>query len=351
MALARIITRSHECSRQLALDLLARGYAVEIVSPDKIPDNLADLELRVDTDPGNQLVASVESHDGPRTASLDFVHHLKAPMMDFIRRPPHSSERGREVGDTVKPSAAGVDSIAASKPPAPQLASSPAESHRTSAVAVKKPERPSAELAVLVKAPTRSVRSSIVRQRLAIRPVSFLASRPAESAWRAALTLACIVLLALLLWSGIRNPGRSAARTSASAPGQKVVEGPGNTLNADSAKVSDHAVSANQVSAPVQSQVVNAALTDTRGSKPGNSRRKLPKHADDYIAPNTVIYLDQHAADVARSKPTSPSARPDPNPGTFPNGVVTVNSKTSLVGKPTADTAKNSTTKPVSAAN
>src|ERR1700687_4747461 len=88
MALARIITRSHLCSRELALDLIARGYAVEIVSPDSIPDNLADLELRVEEDPGNQLVASVEAHNGERSASLEFVHYLKAPMPDFIRRAP-----------------------------------------------------------------------------------------------------------------------------------------------------------------------------------------------------------------------------------------------------------------------
>src|SRR6202030_4582192 len=88
MAWARIITRSRPCSRQLAFDLLARGYAVEIVSPDSIPDNLADLELRVEEDPGNQLVASVEAHNGERTASLEFVHYLKAPMPDFIRRTP-----------------------------------------------------------------------------------------------------------------------------------------------------------------------------------------------------------------------------------------------------------------------
>jgi hypothetical protein len=88
MALARIITRSHTCSRQLAFDLIARGYAVEIVSPDAIPDNLADLELRVEEDPGNQLVANVEAHNGEHTASLEFLHHLKAPMPDFIRRPP-----------------------------------------------------------------------------------------------------------------------------------------------------------------------------------------------------------------------------------------------------------------------
>src|ERR1700730_16624845 len=87
MALARIITRSHSCSRQLAFDLIARGYAVELVAPDSIPDNLADLELRVEEDPGNQLVASVEAHNGERTTSLEFVHYLKAPMPDVMLRP------------------------------------------------------------------------------------------------------------------------------------------------------------------------------------------------------------------------------------------------------------------------
>ena len=92
MALARIITHSQACSRELALDLLARGYAVEIISPDSIPNDIADLELRVDTVLGNQLIASVEAHNGERTASLEFVHHLKAPMVDFIRRPPEPRE-------------------------------------------------------------------------------------------------------------------------------------------------------------------------------------------------------------------------------------------------------------------
>jgi hypothetical protein len=92
MALARIITRSQACSRELALDLLARGYTVEIVSPDRVPDNIADLELRVEEDPGNQLVASVEAHDGTRSTSLAFLHHLKAPMADFLRRAPETVE-------------------------------------------------------------------------------------------------------------------------------------------------------------------------------------------------------------------------------------------------------------------
>lgn len=101
MALARIITRSQACSRQLAMDLLARGYAVEIVSPDQIPDNLADLELRVEEDPGNQLVATVETHTDGRSASLDFTHHLRAPMGEFIRKIPEPGDVARLTGQIV----------------------------------------------------------------------------------------------------------------------------------------------------------------------------------------------------------------------------------------------------------
>lgn len=92
MPLARIISRSQLCSRELAIDLLARGYTVEIVSPEAIPDNIADLELRVESGPDNVLTASVEAHNGAHSTSLEFVHHLKAPMVDFIRRPPEPSQ-------------------------------------------------------------------------------------------------------------------------------------------------------------------------------------------------------------------------------------------------------------------
>jgi len=90
MALARIISRSPQCSQALALDLLTRGYTVEVVSPDAIPDNFADLELRVEGDASSHLTANVAVHDGEHSTSLDFVHHLKAPMGSFVRRPPET---------------------------------------------------------------------------------------------------------------------------------------------------------------------------------------------------------------------------------------------------------------------
>jgi len=92
MPVARIITRSETCARQLALDLIARGYAVEVVAPDSVPGDFADLELRVEEDSGNRLVARVEARNGGRSASLDFVHHLRAPLADFEPRAPETIE-------------------------------------------------------------------------------------------------------------------------------------------------------------------------------------------------------------------------------------------------------------------
>jgi hypothetical protein len=80
MALARIITRSEACSRELAILLQTRGYAVETVSPDDVPTNAADLELRVDTSSGDRLTASVVARDGERSSTLEFVRQLKSPI-------------------------------------------------------------------------------------------------------------------------------------------------------------------------------------------------------------------------------------------------------------------------------
>jgi hypothetical protein len=48
MPLARIITESVDDSLELTMQLRARGFLVEIVSPDQIPDAPADLEVRLE---------------------------------------------------------------------------------------------------------------------------------------------------------------------------------------------------------------------------------------------------------------------------------------------------------------
>src|ERR1700682_4795286 len=242
MALARIITRSHSCSRELALDLIARGYAVEIVSPDSIPDNLADLELRVEEDHGNQLVASVQAHNGDRSASLEFVHHLKAPMVDFIRRPPEPHEA---VHSPEKPVSFNADQNAeVVEPPAdaPQLAPetvSPAEILHDAELTPElnpddgacpvftphqppsPPVEPPGHVAVVVSTMARpmitkpTIAPSVREWKWRDRPAGW-------PSWHTALTVVSAVLLALVLSYGVRRTNKATANSSGPAPTGKV---------------------------------------------------------------------------------------------------------------------------------
>jgi hypothetical protein len=99
MALARIVTRSHEYAQQLALDLLARGYAVEIVSPDATPTHPADLELRVETSDAEAQgqVTEIREHGKP-SKSIEYLQRLKPMMADLLRRWPSSAaETGKDI--------------------------------------------------------------------------------------------------------------------------------------------------------------------------------------------------------------------------------------------------------------
>src|ERR1019366_5118409 len=253
MALARIITHSQACSRELALDLLARGYAVEIVSPDSIPDNIADLELRVDTVLGNKLVASVEAHNGERSASLEFVHHLKAPMVDFIRRPPEPSESAHSPKEPVSvhavPNLEAAELPAEAPQPAPQAVSPAAdvlpapELDREEGARLISPPEPLPSVpveppsacaveATTIARPTpvepmpveptplepTTVETTPVEPREKPQPPD----RPAGWFWRAALIFGSVVLLALVLGLGMRRTGKASAQGSAAAPTENI---------------------------------------------------------------------------------------------------------------------------------
>jgi len=291
MALARIITRSHACSRELALDLLARGYTVEIVSPDAIPDNLADLELRVDN-AGDQLVANVTAHEGNRSTSLEFLHHLKAPMGDFIRRVPDVEEEpsvaipvmsqaapvafGNGEGDLVNPN---VEGNLFDEPMEPLLPEREVESVYASHDEIVEPHGYEAENVScgIFRASEEqesldslSVEPTFVPDPLELVPVSSPADevpgyfeqeeassvraveakplprtslrvtvaklRPLAASWRwrVALTFATVVVLALLLGFGLRRTGKAAAQSSSEAVADKlaIASSPGTLLNA-----------------------------------------------------------------------------------------------------------------------
>jgi len=320
MALARIITRSHSCSRELALDLIARGYAVEIVSPDSIPDNLADLELRVEEDHGNQLVASVQAHNGLRSASLEFVHHLKAPIVAFIRRPPELNP----------------DDGACPVLPPPQ--SPPVEPPGHVAVVVSTMARPMISKPTIAKS---TIAPSVREWEWRDRPAGW-------PSWRTALTVVSAVLLALVLSYGVRQTNKASGQSSGPAPTEKVSLSTGVSLSSaanpkkDPGKVSALAVSPpaikseqNSVQTPKESLVATAGAV-TAGSGATVSRR----HGDDLIAPDTVTYFDQHTFDepayraetLQRSAGRHASSRAQSVGGVIAANTVTLNDKSAPKG-------------------
>ncbi len=340
MALARIITRSHACSRELALDLLARGYAVEIVSPDKIPDNIADLELRVDAGPGDRLIASVETHDGERSASLDFVHHLKAPMGNFIRRPgepgeavlfpdePVSFNAEQSVEDMELPAEAPQLAPKAVSPAAGipfESEHDPGFDFEEGARLIVPPEpsppprvEPPGYFAVDDSAVARpAIAQPTIVQPAIARPRPSGRDRSAGWRWRATLTFASVILLAVLLGFGMRRTGKAATQSSAALPAEKLAatSADGNlSIAADSEK------EPGQVPAPAMSPAAKSGGNPDHAPKelpvakaetaPVNPRPRISRrHFDDLIARDTVTYLDKSFEPRAFNQP-APKAKP-----------------------------------------
>lgn len=307
MALARIITSSHACSRELALDLLARGYAVEIVSPDRIPDSLADLELRVDADPGNQLIANVKAHSGERCASIDFVHHLKAPMADFIRKPPQSAVEERfkvkaeaTTGAEVFVEAAKPASKAASpiEVLSPDRGSNVVERGNSAPSRDKLPPIPAKATNHQVNGPS-IVPAPLIAQ-LKIDPLKQHRLQSAASLWRAAITLATIILLATSLWFGMRQGGKASAKISGAAPAKKIETDSSKALTADSPNDPAHSSSA---VLDLKSKSAGTASPASKTRLSSGRVKKSPKSADsNYVARDTVVYFDKRVGEEAAAR-------------------------------------------------
>jgi hypothetical protein len=325
MALARIITRSQACSRELALDLLARGYAVEIVSPDAVPDNIADLELRVDSGPGDRLTATVAAHDGERSASLEFVHHLKAPMGDFIRRPPEPPDVVRFVEQPVRRNA----EPPVKSPALPAQIPQPAQKIISPSATASLPRKPDLKDAAPLTVPPDPVPTPpveipgyfAVEDSNVVPPVQPTTTRPTVSrlvqswrrrdgsaawSWRAALTFAGVVLLAAVLGFGMRRNGKAGVQDSEAAPVEKVAAASPETnfpgaadseteAGKDPRQVPPLASSPSAVNSEGNSgHATKGAPVAKAAAATASSRvRSWRRHGDDLIARNTVTYLDK----------------------------------------------------------
>lgn len=337
MTLARIITHSDFSARELAFHLLGRGYAVEIVSPDSIPDNFADLELRVDADSGDQLVASLAAYEGQGSSALELVGLVKTPLEKTKLTPSAVGELPCSLDNPVEikvaPSIADIKASADSRcsPPQPILLRAQAkdalddepclglgttgpgtalcseEAANLSPSEEPSPSAPSdpAQLeaisaepelvaAVQLENPVEPL-SYFVRQTSSIAmpfpgPSEILPTweqqaldRPIE--WKsivpAALTLAAVVLLSLFLAFGVRA---SAKASVSSAPAQRAA-----------------------ASTPAKASIPASEKVVTTG-KPSpdlhsTDRYHTASRRASQIAPDTVTYLDDRYRPAPKPKP------------------------------------------------
>jgi len=343
MALARIISRSHQCSRELALDLLARGYAVEIVSPDAVPDNIADLELRVDSGPGDLLTANVETHNGAHSASLEFVHHLKSPMVDFRRRPPQASQPipspappfvmaepvavskvAEKVVDLPRRSA--VDARRASEPiplppptlPAAVVIAPPIVAPQPARIGLTEPEK------TLNPAVTAAVPKSKPERKIKSKPTPNNRDRNDAWFWRAAVSSGCVLTMAFVLSFGVQSRSILSVSDSAfssfkvlatdrqtetggekSAPANPVQTAQPSALDSSAAK---------PLATPATAPVIRKAEEKPARASRKSARPKVEvaasrrhhqtsrRHADDLVAPNTIVYYDRPGTQPTQAK-------------------------------------------------
>ena len=335
MTLARIITHSDLSARELAFHLLGRGYAVEIVSPDSIPDNFADLELRVDADSGDQLVASLAAYEGQPVSTLKFLARMKAPK---TVTPPVGGDAPGVFGDpvviniapTIDDTEAPADSPNWTSPSISLRAEDALESEarpdlgsrlcseEAAHVPPTEEALPSStsDMPHLESLPANIGLGAATPIERTVEPLSYFARQTSSIAlpfvgpaavlplWKpqlvdrrverksvvpAALALTVVVLLAVFLAFGVRQ---SAKASDGSFTSVSTVAMPGRTT----------------APSPMSGQ---AAMTGKPGADLHIANRPhiSSRHVADMIAPDTVTYLDGRYKPAAKAKPLHAKAR------------------------------------------
>lgn len=228
MALARIITRSHQYAQQLALDLLARGYAVEIVSPDATPSGPADLELRVVAG-GAEAAGQVTEGREPdkKSRSIEYLQRLKPMMADLLRKWPTSEEKvsGKDAGFSFNAEQQETGDVEL-----PSAADQPSAQHELSAQPTHIEEPVFADSARLISppAPPKPASPSLSVFSITGEPIVWEESETERGNrsevwfWRAAVGFASVALLILVLGMALRRSPATPAHTGSTAGTQTV---------------------------------------------------------------------------------------------------------------------------------
>jgi len=378
MALARIISHSPQCSQALAASLEERGYAVEIVSPNAIPGHPADLELRVETGHDSILTARVQTHNGPRSASLDFVHYLNPPMPDFRRRrsetvellpvPPPSvafnptpiaveraqATRPEQAPEPVRlvPTAPVALAEATPAPSTPALPTPEVSPPSPSANEPPEPARPSWPKVKIIISRFNPDPKPASGPRWKLKRIH----RPASWFWRVAVTAAALLLAASLLSLGAIRPRDAAAVSNRQDPARdaqaqtgqpQAVQAQTNDASSMSAHLNvstesplatsgiNHsvvtAVETGKLKAEENSSIAShvSAASSVKSATSKPLRRHSRTHQADLIAPNTITYFNSPGAKPTVVRP----AQKRPVPSQKHGGVVAARSVAALNAK------------------
>jgi hypothetical protein len=318
MPLARIISRTPQCWQALAVDLLGRGYAVEIVSPDDIPDNFADLELRVDTDALNGLTASITARDGGHSSSLDFVHHLRSPMEDFIRRPPNTdhvpAHSNNPVNLNAEPKLSDEIELpqeASVPPPVPVVGKPPVASSLCDAEIIRVPDvqevapiiPPPEVVSPLAPEPKQQPKAGVTivfhRSQLKSQLKEKIKSKVFKKSrgWflRTSAGFVAVVALGIVLVRGIRGNDVLVENVSADAPNVVSVDQTGSPVASDP----QHAAAAAENSTAglhQRNRPVHQTPKKTRSASAKSKRKTDIRKANNLPAEEAAVYRDKPAA-------------------------------------------------------
>ena len=291
MAFARIITRSHQYAQQLALDLLARGYTVEIVSPDAIPNTPADLELRVEAAAPEAQGQISEIHEGKQARSSEYLQKLKPMMADLLRKwPAGKKSEGENDGDAF--------SFNAEPDGADEMELPPVQLERRS-----EPAPPEFESTALISPPAAKKSESAFS--LTGEPLMWSESETERGGrsevwfWRAAVGFAGAALLILVL--GI------ALRRSPAAPAQAVSTEPTQTSSAKAQPATETVLPPNASLATLspRSAVIAPSARPTTAlikakPSPAIRRIKIPQAEEVVDGDTTITYFNAKAAVPAK---------------------------------------------------
>lgn len=313
MALARIITRSHQYAQQLALDLLARGYQVEVVSPDAIPTGPADLELRVEAY-GTEAHAQITEvrEKGKPAKSFEYLQRLKPMMADLLRKWPANAaakagpENRAELNFNAEAeSSDDVELPSTQHPREPESTELASPAHMTSE------EAEVTEAARLISPSTdgQQKRPDAAPSIFSItgEPISWADSEPGRTGrsevwfWRAAVGFACMALLILVLGMALRKSPPAPAQAAVPAGTQTVAA----TTQPAPATPSPRPSAARIAPLPTKAIVVPTAdpVPTVAKAKPSAivRRTRTGQNNESVIGDTTVTYFNTKASEQPKS--------------------------------------------------